>query len=184
MSKNLPKRYLSEEAVKKALKIDSFRNLSKEKVMEFTSMIPYMDKDVAIAIINQFPRFIDFGKTMVASYVQVCNDILEKNKESQAAAIHGYQTILDALSKRLEIKDISEDERKSITNDMITVAGEIKLLDLQNKKFLDRITTKIGIGILAIFAISAAALGINSSFNGRGELPQLDDDENDEEDED
>ena len=53
--KNLPKRYVSEEAVKRALNIDSFRNLSKDKIMQFASMIPYMDKDVAIAIITQFP---------------------------------------------------------------------------------------------------------------------------------
>ena len=52
MSKKLPKRYVSENAVKRALKIDSFRNLSKDKIMQFASMIPYMDKEVAIAIIN------------------------------------------------------------------------------------------------------------------------------------
>ena len=42
MEKKIRKRYHSEEAVKKALKIESFRNLTKDKVMEFTSMIPYM----------------------------------------------------------------------------------------------------------------------------------------------
>ena len=35
MEKKIRKKYYSEEAVKKALQIDSFRNLSKEKVMEF-----------------------------------------------------------------------------------------------------------------------------------------------------
>lgn len=52
MSKKLPRKYLSENAVKRALKIDSFRNLSKDKIMQFASMIPYMDKEVAIAIIS------------------------------------------------------------------------------------------------------------------------------------
>lgn len=33
MLKRIPKRYISEEAVKRALKIDSFRNLSKDKVI-------------------------------------------------------------------------------------------------------------------------------------------------------
>ena len=46
MSKKLPKRYVSEDAVKRTLKIDSFRNLSKDKIMQFASMIPYMDKEV------------------------------------------------------------------------------------------------------------------------------------------
>lgn len=52
MEKKIRKRYHSEEAVKKVLKIDSFRNLTKDKVMEFTSMIPYMEKEVAIEIIK------------------------------------------------------------------------------------------------------------------------------------
>lgn len=60
--KNLPKRYVSEDAVKHALKIDSFRNLSKDKVMQFASMIPYMDKEVAIAIINQISCICGFWK--------------------------------------------------------------------------------------------------------------------------
>ena len=47
---------VSEDQVKKALHIDSFRNLSKDKIMEFASLIPNMDKDVAISIINQFPQ--------------------------------------------------------------------------------------------------------------------------------
>lgn len=70
--KNLPKRYVSEDAVKHALKIDSFRNLSKDKVMQFASMIPYMDKEVAIAIINQFPVYADFGKAAIEQYTQTC----------------------------------------------------------------------------------------------------------------
>lgn len=35
MGKKIKKKYYSETAVKKALRIDSFRNLSKEKVMEW-----------------------------------------------------------------------------------------------------------------------------------------------------
>ena len=50
MSKKLPKRYVNEKAVKRALGIDSFRNVSKDKIMEFASLIPYMDKDVAPSV--------------------------------------------------------------------------------------------------------------------------------------
>ena len=53
MEKKIRKRYHSEEAVKKALKIESFRNLTKDKVMEFTSMIPYMEKEVALEKIKK-----------------------------------------------------------------------------------------------------------------------------------
>lgn len=51
MGKNLK----SAEEVKNLLEIDSSRNITKEKVIEFVSQIPNMDKEVAINIINQFP---------------------------------------------------------------------------------------------------------------------------------
>ena len=179
MSKKLPKRYVNEKAVKRALGIDSFRNVSKDKIMEFASLIPYMDKDVAIAIINQFPVYADFGKATIEQYTQACSNILEKNKESQMAVINGYQTILDALAKRIEKENISEIERKSITEDMIAVADKIAEADLQNKNFLERMGTKllwaVGIGFAAI----GAGIGIHSAFGGGGSLPQVSGDEED-----
>ena len=179
MSNRLPKRYVSEEAVKRALKIDSFRNLSKDKIMQFASLIPYMDKEVAIAIINQFPEFADFGKTAISSYMQICDDILKDNKENQTAVIHGYQTILDALSQRMEIESITEEDRKSITEDMITVADKIALVDLQNKKFLDKMGTKILWGVLGVTAIIGAGIGVHSAIGDDGQIPQLADNDDD-----
>lgn len=108
MNKKLPKRYLTEDAVKKALKIDSFRNMSKDKIMQFASMIPYMDKDVAIAIINQFPKFADFGKSMIENYTKLCDNILQKNHESQMAAIHGYQTQMQRKWKKMKLRRMKE----------------------------------------------------------------------------
>ena len=70
MPKKLLKRYVNEKAVKFALGIDSFGNVSKDKIMEFASMIPYMDKDVAISIINQFPVYADFGKATIYAGMQ------------------------------------------------------------------------------------------------------------------
>lgn len=174
--KELPKRYVSEEAVKHALKIDSFRNLSKDKVMQFASMIPYMDKEVAIAIINQFPVYADFGKIAIAQYAEVCNSILENNKESQATVVKGYQIILDALSKRMEQKELSEQERQAITTDMIAVANKISEADLNNKKFLDRMSNKILIAIVGIVAAVGAGIGLNSSFGNNSSLPEIQDD--------
>lgn len=179
MSKKLPKKYVSEAAVKHALKIDSFREMSKDKIMQFASMIPYMDKEVALAIISQFPILAEFGETAISCYMQACDKLLESNKEGQAAVIHGYQTILDALSKRMEMEGITEEERKSITEDMISVADKIAEADLRNKKFLDGIAMKALLVVSGVAGLVGAGIGIYSAFGGRGELPQVDDDEDD-----
>lgn len=177
MSEKLPKRYVSEKAVKRALGIESFRNVSKDKIMEFASMIPYIEKDVAIAIINQFPVYADFGKATIEQYTRICSIILENNKESQKAVVNGYQTILDALAKRITKENISEIERKSITEDMIAIADKIAAVDLENKKFLEKMVTRllwtVGIGFAAI----GAGIGIHSAFEGGDSLPQVSDGE-------
>ncbi len=162
--KNLTKRYVSEESVKEALKVDSFRNMSRESMMQFASIIPHMDKDVAIAIINQVPVFTDFAKTAIELYTQVCTNILENNKGSQEAVIKGYQTILDTLSKLLEKENISEVERKSIIDDMIAVANKIAEADLNNKKLL------VGCSMLAVLVVLGVAVILKDSSFDNGNL--------------
>lgn len=176
----LPKKALrikfrSEEAVKKALKIKTFRNLTKDKIMQFASMIPYMDKEVAMAIIDQFPEFVGFAEVAIETYRMCCQNILEQNANSSAAVITGYQTILDGLSKRLQMESITEQERKSITEDMMACAKEIAIQDEKNKKFLLEMTGKIGLGVLALAGIVGSAIGFISQLGGNGELPQLED---------
>lgn len=68
---------VSEDQVKKALQIDSFRNLSKDKIMEFASLIPHMDKDVALAIINQFPAYVESSRNMIEQYKNIPHDQLD-----------------------------------------------------------------------------------------------------------
>ena len=179
--KNYPRRYVNENAVKKALKIDSFRNLSKEKVMQFASMIPYMDKEVAMKVIDQFPVYADFGKAAIEQYAKICDNILEKNKESQAAVIHGYQTILDVLAKKMDKENLTEEERKSITEDMITVADKIAEADLNNKKFLEKMGHLALCGIGAAVVGLAAVLGVNANIGG-GDIPELQDSDNNDDD--
>lgn len=109
------KTLVSIEEVKNALKIDSFRNLSKDKIMEFVSLIPNMDKEVAIKIIEQYPAFIKLSESIVAQLNKMCNTALEKNEESQRLTIQAYKQILDELSNQLRMEDISKEEREKIT---------------------------------------------------------------------
>lgn len=59
--------------------------------MEFVSLIPNMDKDVALSIINQFPAYVEYAGQMVATLKEICGTILEKADESQKATIESYQ---------------------------------------------------------------------------------------------
>ena len=166
MSKTL----VSVEEVKNALKIDSFRNLSKDKIMEFVSLIPNMDKEVAIKIIEQYPAFAKLSESMVAQLNKMCDTALEKNEESQRLTIQTYKQILDELSNQLHMEDISKEEREKITKQMIEIVDKISVKDTENKAFIDKMvkySTGFAIGALVL---GAAILGVN--IKGK-DIPKL-----------
>mgnify|MGYP000980615316 FL=1 len=166
MSKTL----VSVEEVKNALKIDSFRNLSKDKIMEFVSLIPNMDKEVAIKIIEQYPAFAKLSESMVAQLNKMCDTALEKNEESQRLTIQAYKQILDELSNQLHMEDISKEEREKITKQMIEIADKISVKDTENKAFIDKMV-KYSTG----FAIGALVLGaviLGANIKGK-DIPKL-----------
>ena len=59
---------LSEKKVLKKLGIPDFRHMTKDKVMSFATMLPYMDPEVAKKALEQFPSFKDLAGDMVTQY--------------------------------------------------------------------------------------------------------------------
>lgn len=157
----MAKYMITEDEVKKALAIDSFRNMSKDKIIEFVSAIPNMDKDVAIKIIDQFPAYTESANSMIAQLNTMCNNVMEENGESQKAAIEAYKKILDELGELLKKDTINAEERSKITEQMITVADRISVKDTENKEFLNGII-KYGAPIIGgALVLGAAILGVN-----------------------
>ena len=177
MGKKIRKKYHSEAAVKKALKIDSFRNLSKDKVMEFTSMIPYMEKEVAIEIIKQFPEYIDFAKALINNYADICKEILEINKESYKQAVSAHQIALETFAKQIENTELTPKERVNFSNKMVEEAEKIPELYLQQQKFHERILKNVGGTIAIVVLAGATILGLKAI--GNDDLPQIDEEDDD-----
>ena len=167
MEKKIRKRYHSEEAVKKALKIESFRNLTKDKVMEFTSMIPYMEKEVALEIIKQFPVYVEFVESAIENYTQLCKTILETNKEEYEQAVHAHQYVLETFANQLEQENLTEEERREFSEKMME-------LYLQQQKFHERVFKTIGGVVTLALGVTVTMLGLKA-IGSDEDLPQLDD---------
>ena len=165
MEKKIRKRYHSEEAVKKALKIESFRNLTKDKVMEFTSMIPYMEKEVALEIIKQFPVYVEFVESAIENYTQLCKTILETNKEEYEQAVHAHQYVLETFANQLEQENLTEEERRDFSEKMIEEADKITELYLQQQKFHERVFKTIGGVVTLALGVTVTMLGLKAIEN-------------------
>ncbi len=161
---------VTEEAVKKALGIDSFRNISKEKLVEFVSLIPSMDKDVAFQVIGQFPTYAEMAGTMIGELNHLCDSALKEAGASQKDSIKAYQTILEQLGELLKNPELTPEDQEKITDKMILVADRIAAKDTEFKQFIGGVV-KVGAPIIGgVLLLGAAILGVNTK--GRN-IPSL-----------
>lgn len=85
---------LSEKKVLKKLGIPDFRHMTKDKVMSFATMLPYMDPEVAKKALEQFPSFKDLAGDMVTQYKTIVDKAFEENRISQQAFYDACNSII------------------------------------------------------------------------------------------
>ncbi|SYZ79840.1 hypothetical protein [Trichococcus shcherbakoviae] len=157
----MAKYMFTENEVKKALAIEDFRNISKDKIMEFVSAIPNMDKEVAVKIIEQFPSYAESANNMLTQLNTMCSNAMKENGESQKEVIEAYKKILDDFGELLKKDAITVEERTQITKQMIDIADRISAKDTENKEFLSGITKYGGQIIISALVLGAVILGVN-----------------------
>lgn len=106
---------MTEKAVLDKLGISSFRELSKENVIEFATMIPFMDKEVALKTIEQIPNFANLCVTGLTDLKDIGVESLKSNskelemfKETCDREISILESILEEempISDKLQILD-------------------------------------------------------------------------------
>lgn len=77
----VPGRITEKKALKK-LGISDFGTMPIDKISTFVSFLPYMDKDVALKVIAQFPKYIEFEKELVSSMQHSLEIMCASNQES------------------------------------------------------------------------------------------------------
>lgn len=150
------------EEVKQALNIDSFRNLSKDKIIEFVSLIPNMDKEVAMSIINQFPAYAEMAGGMIVKLDEMCDTAMAQAGDSQKESISAYKMILSDLGEVLKKDDITPEEREHITEKMILVADKIAAKDSEFKEFLIGVLKTAAPVVGGALMLGAVILGVNT----------------------
>ncbi|WP_239276411.1 hypothetical protein [Microbacterium sp. ACRRU] len=148
-------KYSSEAEIKKALDIESWRNLSKDKMIRFAAMMPDMDREVALKIVEQFPAFKDFAMETVGVMERAQESALQNNKESQAQVHQAFQEIREILKGELAQEDLPWEQRKQILELILETGNKEFAKDTENKDFLKQIMKGVG-----VVAVSALALGI------------------------
>lgn len=154
-------RTISEQIVLKRLGIQDFRHMTKDKIMRFATMLPYMDPDVAKKALEQFPTFKELSEQMIIEYKNIVSNTLADNSESQKAFYYTCNSILDSQKQVLQKDTLSQEERESVEDKMLKVAAMIAEKDSENKRFLLKVIAVVGLFATGIISIAATILGAN-----------------------
>lgn len=153
---------LNEEQIKKKLGIDSWRNLSKDKVIKFAAMMPEMDKEVAIKIIEQFPEFRKFAGDVVDTLEEEYKSTIEANADSQEEVYKAFRETREILKDELRRSDLTPEERANIINMIMKLVDMMAEKDSENKEFL-RDLIKTG-AVSAVVVLSAAIMFVGGKI--------------------
>lgn len=153
----------------KKLGIESWRNLSKDKFIDFVSDLPNLDKDVALKIIGQFPNFKELASAALV-------DLKEDAGQARKFAWKGEKRVHDAFAQYREIlkseldrDDLSMEDRFKILALLKEAIDSESEKDTENKKFQVVLNGMFQMGAVALTALAVVVLGGKGQI-GRGSL--------------
>ncbi|MER5259850.1 hypothetical protein [Streptomyces sp. NPDC002855] len=152
-------KYKNEAQIMKALGIESWRNLSKDKMVRFAAMMPNMDTEVALKIVEQFPAFKDFAKDAVSAIERAHESTISANNQSQEHVHRACQEVRDILRDELNKNDLSWEEKKFLIEQIQGTARMQFQKDSESKQFLDGALKKVLVGATAAVALGVAFVG-------------------------
>ena len=166
------KRSLSEQKVLNKLGITDFQHLSKDKVVQFVSMLPYMDPEVAKKALEQFPSFAEYAVKIVSEYKGIVETAIQGNADSQNTFYKSCDSILRVLEQELQKENLSKEEKQFIEDEMLKVAQMIYEKDSENKRFILKAIATAGVTIVSVVVTAASILGANhqASFPNKIEI--------------
>ena len=148
---------LNEKKVLKKLGIEDFRHMTKDKIVQFASMLPKMDPEVAKKALEQFPEFKDMAIEVVKNLRENMAQAMESESHSQDVFTDACNKVIDSLERQLGREDITPEEEQHIRDDMIKVVEMMYDKDTEHKAFLLKVI-KYTCASAAVIALAASSL--------------------------
>lgn len=153
-------RKISEEKVLQQLNINSFRELSKEKFMDFISVLPDMDPEVQIKALEQFPEFIAAAKEALSGIKENASEILKSEDKGLESTYKSHEMAMEFLGELLKKEGLSSDELMEIARMIVDLTQKQSEEQARRRTFEEGVQTRYLTGVIASMALGVAALGV------------------------
>lgn len=157
---------INEDELKKRLGIDSWRNLSKDKFIDFVSELPNMSKEVAMKVVEQFPNFRDLALGTFDQVQQQATGAVNANWKSQKKIHRAFKQYRDILSKELDRENLSPEDRFTVLRLLKEAIDTEALKDSEHKAFVLRALGMVGAAAAIVLATGLTVLGGKARIGG------------------
>lgn len=149
----------SEVQLKEKLGIGNWRELSKDKLLQYMKLAPNIDKELHMKILEQVPSFIQLTNDITTNVI----NIAEKKKEVSVEVLNVLRTIAESLNELIKKDNITPEERMYAMDKVIELSRIIDDIDKRNEGFSETVVKIVaGIGGFGL-AVLAVVLGIKFS---------------------
>lgn len=127
---------LSEAEALDKLNIPDWRHLSKDKFLNFVSMLPDLDANIAQKALEQFPAFAETTRSVLSDYKVLAEKGLEANTSSTMSSHDARISIIHSLEQLLVRDDLSFQQKMEVASLMSQLADKMDQKDTENKTFI------------------------------------------------
>lgn len=157
---------MSEKKALKKLDIPDFRHMTKDKIVEFASMLPDMDPEVAIKALEQFPEFKDMAVEIVNSLRQTVEKGFDANTHSQDQFFDFCNRTLDVLYEELQKDNLTPEQESDIRYNIMQLVQVMADKDTENKHFILQVIGKVALSLGSIALVASTLLGNKTKTKG------------------
>lgn len=154
-------RSYTEMQVLKKLNIPDFRHITKDKVIEFATMVPKMNPEVAKKALEQFPNFASISLDVMKEYRAFLEKSMEQDQENVQICYDMYSRVMAALEKILDEDNLTFEEKTYILSEMKQIADEVSRKDLEKTNARMKVISIASGVAAAVVAILGTAIGVN-----------------------
>jgi hypothetical protein len=158
-------RYDSEEQLKKKLKIDSWRNLSKEKFLDYIALIPNVSEEIQLKVLENLPECLSFTKDLTETMKFQLEKIVDENSNTTSSVIKSLDAIQKSLDSFGSKPELSNEDLRYIIDKQMELAKMYIELSKDDKEFLDKIWSGVVTFGVVVLLFIGAILGLKKNDN-------------------
>ncbi|GLW33306.1 hypothetical protein [Actinoplanes regularis] len=149
----------SRDEIKKMLNIKNFRELGVRHAEQLVEMMPDMDKEVRLKVVEQLPEVVRFAVEAMLSLQRAHESAIESGDKSRQQVNQTCRDAIAAYAEQLRRDDLDPETRRGLNEGLERLVAVECEADVSHKRFLSGAFDKKILGVGAVLLVVWAVVG-------------------------